>query len=305
MIALSLVQRKTGNMITMQRTISQAVQRSFAKKPSLNDAPLMSLDEFSKLLSDINKKDGLEAKSEAEEEQKRQQIEKLRKMTVSVPASLEKVVRLELFQQETPEKVKEIWHDYHRSRYCLAGVIDYPQFLTIHQKVAQYPTFAVPMLRRNGGVEFFFFQQVENYWLFTPLAQYKLHGTKATPVFSVVFYTELSDEKGVVLMRSKIDPEFMDIMEAQFLVNRVQASYLDPTLHAVVVDFHSRPEDFDWSRLLIDIPVSGEATAEQAQEHVHGPNCNHDHDHDHGHVHGPNCNHGHGDHGGHHHGHKH
>jgi hypothetical protein len=266
--------------------------RSYAVRPEQTvDGPLMGVEEFSKLLNDINVKDGLATGEGETAEARAERIAKLRSMTVSVPPVLDRVVKLELLQKETPEKVKEIWQAYHKSKFCISGVIASDQFYPIFTKISELPTFAVPVLRKNGGVEFFFFQQLENMWLFTPLSAWKAQGVSAKPCFTVVFYTELASDHGIVLMRSNIDPEILDVMEGQFLINRVQGSYLDPTQHQIVKDFHANPTTFDWSRLLIDLPVAGDAAE---TEHVHGPNCNHDHDHDTAeHVHGPNCNHGH------------
>lgn len=255
------------------------------------------------MLKEINEKDGLPTAGEETADERAARIAKLRAQTVGTPTVLDRVVKLELLQKETPEKVREIWHTYHKSRYCIAGVIERDQFYPIFTKISEMPSFAVPLMKKNGGVEFFYFQQVENMWLFTPLSQWKLHGASARPCFTVVFYTELAGDHGLVLMRSNIDPEHLDIMESQFLINRVQAAYLDPVHYAIVTDFHKNPATFDWSRLLLDLPVGGEGS----EPHVHGPNCNHDHDHDHDHhshnhaheqehVHGPNCNHGHHNH---------
>lgn len=261
----------------------------------------MGMAEFTTMLNEINKKDGLPTTGETESATDRaERISKLRAQTVNVPADLDRIVRLELLQKEEPEKVKEIWHAYHRAKYCLAGIIEPDGFFPIFSKIAEYPTFAVPLLRKNGGVEFFFFQQVNNTWLFTPLALYKQQGANAKPCFVVGFYKELSaPPHKLVLMRSHLDPEFLDLTEGQFLINRVQASYLDPALHKIVQDFHHQSNSFDWSRLLVDIPVGGNPVD---AGHVHGPGCNHDHGHHghhhtHEHVHGPGCNHGHEDHG--------
>lgn len=281
-------------------TPAQSVRFLASRPEQAAQGPLMGVEEFTKMLNEINQKDGLPTMGGDEtEEERAARIAKLRAQSVAAPTTLDRVVKLELLEKETPEKVKEIWHAYHRAKYCLAGVIDRDGFFPIFDKISQLPTFAVPLLRKNGGIEFFFFQQTGNLWLFTPLALYKQQGTSAKPCFTVAFYKELSDPPhSLILMRSNLDPEFLDIMEGQFLINRVQASYLDPVLYKVVQDFHNSPDTFDWSRLLTDLPAGG-----ATEPHVHGPNCNHghDHEHDHGHVHGPGCNHDHGD--GH--GHKH
>lgn len=243
------------------------------------DGPLMGLDEFSKLIQDINKKDGIDSSANETPEQKAERLSKLRALTVPAPSVLDRVVKLELLQKETTEKVKEIWQAYHKSKYCVSGIIPRDQFFPIFQKIEALPTFAVPLLRKDGGIEFFFFQQVGNMWLFTPLSAWQAHGASAKPCFSVAFYTELADDHQIVLMRSNVDPEILDIMECQFLINRVQASYLDPVQYQIVKDFHENPTTFDWSRLLIDLPGAGGSAA----PHVHGPNCSHDHDHDHDH----------------------
>lgn len=252
----------------------------------------MDVEAFTDLLNEINAKDGLPTvgKEASEEEPKARlsKIEKLRSLTVRTPPKLEHVVNMDMLVKEPAETVREIWKTFHKSRFCLSSVLDAAQYQAIMERIEPMPFYAIPLARTKGGVEFFVFQQQDNLWHFMPLEEYKAQ-TSAAPALTLAFYTELVDSHGIVLMRSNIDPAVLDIMESQFLVNRIQAAYLEPVQYEMVKEFHESPKDFDWSRLLTDLFV-GEAPP---AEHVHGPGCNHNHSHNHSHKHGPGCNHNH------------
>lgn len=112
--------------------------------------------------------------------------------------------------------------------------------------------------------------------LFTPLQEYKLRGSFATPYLVLTFHTDLSYSHDLVLLRGEITPSaavtdaksgrdiadryLLSQVDAQMLAVGLQEYYLwskgkgaeerDSTAEELLRRFHERPNDFDWQELL-------------------------------------------------------
>ncbi|KAG9314692.1 ATP11-domain-containing protein [Chiua virens] len=109
--------------------------------------------------------------------------------------------------------------------------------------------------------------------LFTPLQEYKLRTSFATPYLVLTFYTDLSESHGIVLLRGEITPSTAAVQHGQenlerFLLNQVDAQLLamglqkfylwgegrvgdhDLTAETLLRQFHEQPEKFSWQDLL-------------------------------------------------------
>lgn len=108
--------------------------------------------------------------------------------------------------------------------------------------------------------------------MFTPLQEYKLRQSFATPYLVLTHYTELAESHGVVLMRGEITPassgagagdgRFMLSQEdAHLLGLSVQKFYLwgggEDTRTKLLKSFHETPAEFKWEELLehADFPI--------------------------------------------------
>lgn len=171
------------------------------------------------------------------------------------------VVKIELLANEVKADIEKIWKEYHRSKYCVASSMSRDQFLAIKTKTSEYPQFVVPLSRTDGAVEFFYWQQQNNIWLYTPLIEYQRHGDKAESALTVAFYQELMNAKDVVLMRGEINPACLDILESQFLLNQIQINYLDENRYTTIVrKFHEDSQNFDFNCLLDDVTIPKKKT---------------------------------------------
>lgn len=174
------------------------------------------------------------------------------------------VVKIELLANESKEDVENIWKEYHKAKYCVASSMSREQFLHVNTKTSVYPQFVVPLSRTDGAVEFFYWQQQNNIWMFTPLIEFQRHGEKAEAALTVAFYRELMNSKDIVLMRGEINPACLDILESQFLLNQIQINYLDETrFENVVRNFHEKPETFDFKVLLDDVTIPKKKVTEE------------------------------------------
>ncbi|CAK5264645.1 unnamed protein product [Mycena citricolor] len=109
--------------------------------------------------------------------------------------------------------------------------------------------------------------------MFTPLQEYKMRGSFATPYLVLTFYTDLARTHGTVLLRGEITPvaaaaesagassdgRFMLSQEdAHRLAMSVQNFYLwdeaagkeHRERETLVKEFHEKPSEFEWEKLL-------------------------------------------------------
>lgn len=102
--------------------------------------------------------------------------------------------------------------------------------------------------------------------LFTPLQEYKMRGSFATPYLVMTLYTDLAATHGLVLLRGEITPSssggdryMLTQADAQVLALALQKFYLwntadDPSQPSegerLLRAFHETPQNFKWEDLL-------------------------------------------------------
>ncbi|KIJ68792.1 hypothetical protein HYDPIDRAFT_173431 [Hydnomerulius pinastri MD-312] len=113
--------------------------------------------------------------------------------------------------------------------------------------------------------------------LFTPLQEYKLRTSFATPYLVLTFYPDLAQSHGIVLLRGEITPSttsaaaqpgqetsgrfLLSQIDAQLLAMGVQRFYLwgedradgrdqNSAAEELLKQFHEKPEEFSWQDLL-------------------------------------------------------
>ncbi|KAI0666269.1 ATP11-domain-containing protein [Trametes maxima] len=211
----------------------------------------------------------------------------------------------------TPEQISILWRAYHGSRsggtgrgyLCAALPVEtYEKMLDVASK---YPRFVIPVPRENAEVEgnpnepAYEFYLME--WgfhgpppepvtnsdlfaqhrpssnpqtstiLFTPLQEYKLRTSFATPYLVLTHYTDLAKSHGLVLLRGEITPSaatsspsaganadegrfMLSQQDAQLLAIHVQRFYLwnegSEERATLLKAFHETPGEFKWEELL-------------------------------------------------------
>lgn len=106
--------------------------------------------------------------------------------------------------------------------------------------------------------------------LFTPLQEYKIRQSFATPYLVLTFYTDLANSHGTILMRGEITPASAGAVsgtdiagtegrhvltqeDAQYLAMKLQKFYLWKEKREgerLLKVFHEKPENFKWEELL-------------------------------------------------------
>ncbi|KAI9262052.1 ATP11 protein-domain-containing protein [Sporodiniella umbellata] len=167
--------------------------------------------------------------------------------------TLDKLVKLELFEKETPENIEKIWTAGHANKDCITATIPSAIYDTLYKRSQAYPMFIVPMPREEG-VEFYFLQFSFNQCHFTSLLEYKAKGAEARPFLTLTHFTELQQSKGIVLMKGDItdEPRMLDASNAQFLAFALQQFYAtgSEANMKLVEKFHKSPQTFDFQDLI-------------------------------------------------------
>ncbi|KAI8972646.1 ATP11 protein-domain-containing protein [Pilobolus umbonatus] len=166
--------------------------------------------------------------------------------------ALDSIVKLDRLAMEDTESIGKIWTEYHATRDGISAVIPASIYEPMHQLSKQYPLFILP-LPRQTGLEFFFLQHQEHQCNFTSLLEYKSKGEKSRPFFTMTHYTDLSDSKGIVLMRGDIHPDkLISAKHAHFLAFLLQQFYAttDRNKRRLVETFNDQPEIFDYRQLI-------------------------------------------------------
>lgn len=174
---------------------------------------------------------------------------------ITAPSSkrLWDIVKRDLFEKHNAQQVSDIWMEFHADpkKHRVAAVIPAAQYLKFTENAQKSPNFVLPVFRGPNAFENFMIQCQDPVVLFTTLEQYKRDGPAAPPHFMVTHYTELIDEKGIVLIRGDIvQPNAVSIVDAQALLRMVHQYYTDPQKHAFVWAFNHNQSEFDFKRLL-------------------------------------------------------
>ncbi|KAI8983385.1 ATP11-domain-containing protein [Trametes punicea] len=215
-----------------------------------------------------------------------------------------------LQKPHTPEQISVLWRAYHESRsggsgrgYLCASlpVETYQKMLDVASK---YPRFVIPVPRENAQVEEGLKEPAYEFYLmewgfhgpppepskngdlfapskpstnpqtttilFTPLQEYKLRTSFATPYLVVTHYPDLAKTHGLVLLRGELTPSAASLpngranddsgrymlsqQDAQLLAIHVQRFYLwnegSDERAALLKAFHETPAEFKWEELL-------------------------------------------------------
>jgi ATP synthase F1 complex assembly factor 1 len=168
-----------------------------------------------------------------------------RQMSFSYPAprTLDEVVKLDLLQNESTEKIQEIWQEFHDNKDEVIGAYwtadEYRSFQKTGEKAAM---FVFPVTRDDG--HFVMLSQVqEKHCILTMLDEYKLDPVNAQPWMALTFYDDLAEDKDVVLVRGDVSVPKLTENEGKRLWGNVKHFYLKEAEE--VDNFNNNPNEFD------------------------------------------------------------
>ncbi len=202
----------------------------------------------------------------------------------------------------TADQISALWTAYHASRSSGTGrgyicaTLPTESYELMLERARRYPLFVLPLRRplppdagdtNEDPVEFHILQwgfyspplstassilekpipsnnPAVSSLLFTPLIQYKLHQTYATPYMVITHHTDFAKSHGIVLLRGEITPSstltdnhLLSQIDAQLLALAVQRFYLpgkeskdSADAEQLLKTFHEKPAEFEWEALL-------------------------------------------------------
>ncbi|RZC34635.1 ATP11 domain containing protein [Asbolus verrucosus] len=249
-------------MITSVRTkeaLDQLEKNAYYKKYADKIAKLQQTSpvEFVSRVDQLEKNKIPKKKPEQITDGKYSQLLKPKKPLDNVETTetpLDKIMKIDLIQDKDTKDIKEIWHQYHIQKNCIAAVIPVEDFEELNAKGREFPTFLFP-LPRSQGYEFIMSQFEKNCVHFTPLLYYQVHKENAPECLTITHFTELKDSKNIVLMRGEYDKNIIDFKEAQCLANQLQLYYVRPNAEKLnlLEVFTRRPDEFKHMDLIKQI----------------------------------------------------
>lgn len=133
-------------------------------------------------------------------------------------------MKVDMIRDKSRKEIIEIWREYHKQKDCICGTMTPEQYDRMFEHGKQYSTFLLP-LPREHGYEFIMCQFYGSEVHMTPLLWYQTHKENAPECLTMIHYTELRDDKDVILMRGEFDTKLLDAQEAQCLANELQLYY--------------------------------------------------------------------------------
>jgi len=122
--------------------------------------------------------------------------------------TLEKIAKLELLVDRTPEEITVIWTEFWKNKDAVSAVIPSATYKTMENRFKEFNTFLFP-LPRDQGYEFVMVQFAGKEAHFSTLINYQAHRENAPECLSIVHYTELAESKGIVLMVGEYDKDVL------------------------------------------------------------------------------------------------
>jgi ATP synthase F1 complex assembly factor 1 len=108
------------------------------------------------------------------------------------------------------------------SRLGLDAIMDVDR---IREKTPEEITEFLYLLPRNEGYEYFVQRWSGDACHFTPLIAFQTHRENAQTCLTLTHYTELLEDRGIVLMNGQLDAKVLSIYEAQLLALQVKLYY--------------------------------------------------------------------------------
>ena len=169
------------------------------------------------------------------------------------PMSLEEVMKLDMITNESPERLRTIWTEYHLTKATSLGfVIGDEENTKITERVKESPIFIHPVFKdENGSTHIIMLSQMlEKCTIFTYLEEYKLNPEAATQWASLKVFDDFVSSKGLALVRGDISPQ-LTRAEGDQLIRSMLHVYTDDDVYSKYVKvFNHSPNHFHFEEYI-------------------------------------------------------
>ncbi|KYM98235.1 ATP synthase mitochondrial F1 complex assembly factor 1, partial [Cyphomyrmex costatus] len=167
---------------------------------------------------------------------------------------LDSIMKIDMIKDKSKEEIIKIWNEYHKQKDCICGTMMPEQYDKMFTRSKQYSTFLLP-LPREQSYEFIMCQFYGSEVHMTPLLWYQTHKENAPECLTMIYYTELREDKDIVLMRGEFDTKLLQVQEAQCLANELLLYYCNDHEHRLQLleTFTNRPDKFKHMDLIAQL----------------------------------------------------
>ena len=140
---------------------------------------------------------------------------------------LNSIVKLELLEKESSERIEEIWIEFFKDKANLSAVVPAPTYQHLKARFEHCPIFFLPWEQTSGRYVPVFFSVKGNTHCYTLASDMKNNPDSCPPQMVVHYFTDLYDTKNVVLMKGDLVGPTFSAMDGQFLAGLTQIFYLN------------------------------------------------------------------------------
>ncbi|XP_056131640.1 ATP synthase mitochondrial F1 complex assembly factor 1 [Lampris incognitus] len=172
--------------------------------------------------------------------------------------TLGSILNLDMIQDKTGQEIAELWMKYYSTKDTISAVIPTPVFDLMFSRARSCPTFLFALPQKEG-YEFFLGQWAGYQLHFTSLINVQMQGENAPSQLILYHYTELQQDKDIVLMTAEMDPKFITVHQAQCLANQVQLFYGTQRQETfrLVETFNHHPAKFSHMAVIAELEQNG------------------------------------------------
>jgi ATP synthase mitochondrial F1 complex assembly factor 1 len=164
------------------------------------------------------------------------------------PMSLQEVMKKDMIENETTDRLKTIWTEYHHTKATSVGLtITQDENEKIAARLRESPMFIFPVFKDDkGGNLILLSQMLEKFVMYTYLEEYKQNPQAASQWASLIIYDDFVESKGLALVRGDMSPQMVR-EEGDVLTRCTLHAYLDDDAYAKFVKaFNHTPDAFDF-----------------------------------------------------------
>ena len=167
---------------------------------------------------------------------------------------LDSIVKLDLLRYLSADDIKKLWVQYYSNKDAVSAVIPAKNYTMIKSICTAFPVFIYPVPREDG-YEMFVGQFENDVFHFTSLHNYQKLQEFAPDQLTITHYTELQEEKEIVLMSGMVDgKDNVSMIDAQMLCYLVQHYCVNhPNL---MREFNRDPKNFCHDKIIDALDVS-------------------------------------------------
>ncbi|XP_076813198.1 ATP synthase mitochondrial F1 complex assembly factor 1-like [Clavelina lepadiformis] len=160
---------------------------------------------------------------------------------------LDSILKLDKIRTLPVEEITNLWVQHYASKDAVCAVIKPDAYKTIKTIGSVWPVFVYP-LPRQDGFEMFVGQFASDEFHFTSLINYQRHRDNAPSQLTLKHYTELENDKGIILMSGMVLDEALSVVDAQLLAYQVQ--YFTKKHPDLIKKFNNSPQTFDVNEII-------------------------------------------------------